>query len=173
MPGRTPPARSGFANHDAKASAGTAVMRGASVTGHAGWCHSELGVLGGYRRRVTAIGCAGLGSPGSSSGRPAAGRGQACQTAWTAGASAAACLGPGLLTGLGSLPIWRAARSTFSGLSGRQIRAFGAPGSSGRPFVPAGTRRSCEDRRPRASSPASLTLWSSRSSFRLSAASTS
>jgi len=23
-------------------------MRGASVTGRAGWCHTELGVLGGY-----------------------------------------------------------------------------------------------------------------------------
>jgi pimeloyl-ACP methyl ester carboxylesterase len=36
-------------------------MRGASVTGHAGWCHTELGGLGGYWRRVTAIGCCGPG----------------------------------------------------------------------------------------------------------------
>ncbi len=37
-------------------------------------------------------------------------------------------------------PIWRAASGTCSGLSGRQIRAFGAAVSSGRPFVLAGTR---------------------------------
>jgi hypothetical protein len=28
--------------------ASPAVLRVASVTGHAGWCHAELGVLGGY-----------------------------------------------------------------------------------------------------------------------------
>jgi hypothetical protein len=37
-------------------------------------------------------------------------------------------------------PIWRAASGTCSGLSGRQIRTFGAPVSSGRPFVLAGTQ---------------------------------
>jgi len=36
-------------------------MRGAWVTGHAGWCHTELGVLSGYWRRVTATGCCGPG----------------------------------------------------------------------------------------------------------------
>ena len=69
-------------------------MRGASVSGHAGWCHTELSVLGGYWRRVTAVGCCGPGIAGIVIGPPAAGLGQACQTARMAGASAAAWARP-------------------------------------------------------------------------------
>jgi hypothetical protein len=41
-------------------------MRGASVTGHAGWCRAELGVLGGYGPVRDGDRLLGLGSPGSS-----------------------------------------------------------------------------------------------------------
>src|SRR2546429_7837345 len=71
-------------------------MRGASVTGRVGWCHTELGVLGGYRRRVTAIGCCRPETARIVIGPPVAGPGQACQTARTAGASAAAWAPPAL-----------------------------------------------------------------------------
>jgi len=49
-------------------------LRGVSVTGHAGWCHTELGVMGGYWR-VTAIGCDGLGIARMVIGPAAAGPG--------------------------------------------------------------------------------------------------
>jgi len=60
-----------------------------------GW-HTELGVLDAYRRRVTAIGCCRPGIAGIVIGPPVAGPGQACQTARTAGASAAAWARPAL-----------------------------------------------------------------------------
>ena len=68
-------------------------MRGAWVTGRVGWCHTELGVLGGYRRRVTAVGCC---RPGTAGIVYRAARGQAGQMARTAGASAAAWARPAL-----------------------------------------------------------------------------
>ena len=45
-------------------------MRCASVVGHAGCCRTELGVLGGYWRRVTAIGRCGPGIAGIVIGPP-------------------------------------------------------------------------------------------------------
>ena len=71
-------------------------MRGVWVTGRVGWCHTELGVLGGYRRRVAAIGCCRAGTAGIVVGPPVAGPGQDCQTARTAGASAVAWARPAL-----------------------------------------------------------------------------
>src|SRR5579859_1920948 len=76
-------------------------MRGASVTGHAGWRCTELSVLGGYRRRVTAICCCRPGTAGIVIGPLAAGQGRACQTDRPAGASAAWGRTAGVIAGLG------------------------------------------------------------------------